>query len=120
VFLFPSKTAKKIVLSPRATSCCSYYYNYYFLSRLAVPPGIQSIQSSRLGPLGQPIRRINTFTASLPSFAEGEEKSGAGGGDLGTQLHLTSHNSSEEDLVKQLLGGQTNMSPPMDQLLTDE
>ena len=38
-------------------------------SRMSAQPIEQT-----LGALGEPIRRINTFTASLPSFEEGEEK----------------------------------------------
>jgi hypothetical protein len=44
----------------------------------------------RLGPLGQPIRRVATFTTSLPAFEEGEEKGGGEG-----RMHMPSQHSSE-------------------------
>ena len=71
-----------------------------------------------LGALGQPIRRINTFTASLPTFAEGEEKHGGGAGGL----HHRSQHSSEEDLVQQLLGAAPHIPAHVDEglrLLSD-
>jgi hypothetical protein len=47
----------------------------------------------RLGPLGQPIRRTNTFTSILPSFEEGEERHGH---DVPAPLHMSlGHQSSE-------------------------
>lgn len=65
-------------------------------------PSGQAPAEQTLGALGQPIRRIHTFTASLPSFEEGEEKPGAhegeGMGVSGIGIH-----PPDEDLVKQFL-----------------
>lgn len=58
----------------------------------AVPPGAGQ-RDPRLGPLGQPIRRINTFTTSLPSFEE----------EKPANLHMPSQHSSEGELLQVLL-----------------
>jgi hypothetical protein len=62
-----------------------------------------------LGPLGQPIRRINTYTASLPSFEEGEEKHQHGGVDLSGEGPAP---DAGDDLASHLLGA----APPMSSL----
>ena len=65
-----------------------------------------------LGALGQPIRRINTFTASLPSFEEGEEKMGGGHGGGVDLSGVGPAPDAGDDLASHLLGA----APPMSSL----
>jgi hypothetical protein len=60
------------------------------------PAAVSGDEDDKLGPLGQPMRRTNTFTASLQSLDEGADE---GIGHIG---HMQQH-SSEEDLVQQLM-----------------
>ena len=81
---------------------------FFILFLCAVPsrPGHSPV-AAPLGPLGQPIRRINTFTASLPSFEEGDD--GKGGGHH--HHHLQNNTDAEADhFVSQMLG-ESMMSP---------
>lgn len=58
----------------------------------------------KLGPLGHPIRRINTFTTNLPSFQEEDRNEML---HSSTMKHSQYH-SSEDDLVRQLLDPMSN------------
>lgn len=67
-------------------------------------PGVKDApEEHRVGVLGRPMRRVNTFTSSLPTFEEGEEKP-----------HMGNGHSSEEDLLNRLLG------PPLGQHPMDD
>lgn len=73
------------------------------------PPG--SKNATELGPLGQPIRRTNTFTSSLPSFEEGAETHNDKGGALddhasdggGGISGVGGHGHGDDDLMKEFL-----------------
>ncbi|PSC77007.1 AP2-like ethylene-responsive transcription factor TOE3 [Micractinium conductrix] len=75
--------------------------------RPPLPPG----NADKLGPLGKPIRRTNTFSSSLAVLqeadphAEGASVAGSGSGGL-PSLGAASHHSSGEDLVQRLMAPQ--------------
>lgn len=88
------------------------------------PPPLASNSATELGPLGQPIRRTNTFTSSLPSFEEGAETHNHNGGALrdgssdggggGISLDGHSHGADDEDdLMKHFLSNDNALDDVM-------
>ena len=61
-------------------------------------PGAQVNTSGNATPSGG-LRRVNTFTCSFPSLEEADF-------DQTPRIRTSSHNSSDEDLVKQLWAGE--------------
>ena len=90
---------------------------FLFFVVVAVPTrsnsgGSPNATLAELGALGQPIRRINTFTSSLPSFAEGDEKhDNGGGGGAGGGL--------SDDMLKHLLSSSPNQQQQSQQQQID-
>ncbi|KAG7671337.1 hypothetical protein KSW81_003475 [Nannochloris sp. 'desiccata'] len=88
------------------------------------PPPLASNSATELGPLGQPIRRTNTFTSSLPSFEEGAETHNHNGGALrdgssdggGGGISLDGHSQGaddEDDLMKHFLSNDNALDDVM-------
>ncbi len=76
------------------------------------PPPLGNNNMSELGPLGQPIRRTNTFTSSLPSFEEGAETHNHNGGALhggGNDNGL----GGDDDLMKHFLSNDNALDDAM-------
>ncbi|KFM28745.1 AP2-like ethylene-responsive transcription factor TOE3 [Auxenochlorella protothecoides] len=72
------------------------------------PASADGSGGAKLGPLGHPIRRINTFATKLPTFEEVEERAAEGGY---ASDHLTPRkngNQGEDDLVAQLMEPSTS------------
>lgn len=90
------------------------------------PPPLEGRNATELGPLGQPIRRTNTFTSSLPSFEEGAEththnggalggadNSGSGVGGVGGHSH---GDDDDDDLMKHFLSNDNTLDDVMKML----
>ncbi len=79
------------------------------------PPPLGSNSSGELGPLGQPIRRTNTFTSSLPSFEEGAETHNHNGGALGNGSDGGGGggNGDDDDLMKHFLSNDNALDDAM-------
>jgi AP2 domain len=83
------------------------------------PPPLGNAAAAELGPLGQPIRRTNTFTSSLPSFEEGAETHNHTGGDLalggngGGGGGAAVGHGDDDDLMKHFLANDTVLDDAM-------